>query len=125
MVGSGVSGTSLAGGEASKEFLTCVRESGVGEILAGLGRRGEALMTRESSWELGKLPGISESVRCRDGDKLLGGTEGTARQADRRREVASELGGGPDLDVGERPFFLLMQEGPGGAFKRRGHQQRR
>ena len=116
MTGSGVSGTSWAGGEASKEFLTCVGESGVGEILAGLGRRGEVSMTRESSWELGKLPGISESVRCRDGDKLLGGVEGTARRADHRRGAASELGGGPDLDFGEWPFFLLMQEGPGGGF---------
>ena len=125
MAGSGVSGTSWAGGEVSKEFLTCVGESGVGEILAGLGRRGEASMTGESSWELGNVMGISESVRCRDRDRLLGGAEGTARRADRRRGAVSELGGGPDLDFGKRPFFLLMQEGPGGAFERRGHQQRR
>ena len=79
VAGSGVSGTSCAGGEASKEFLTWVGESSVGEILAGLGRRGKASITGESSWELGKLPGISELVRCGDGDRLLGGTEGTAR----------------------------------------------
>ena len=75
-------------------------------------------MTGESSWELGKLLGISESARCRDRDRLLGGTEGTARQADHCRGVASELGGGPDLDFGERPFFLLMQEGLGGGLLR-------
>ena len=116
---------SWMGGEASKEFLTWVGESSVGEILAGLGRRGKVLISRKSSWELGKLPGISESVRCRDRDRLLGGAEGTARQADCHKGEASELGGGPDLDFGERPFFLLMQEGLGGAFERRGHQQRR
>jgi len=51
---------------------------------------------------------------------LLGGAEGVSKRAERRRGAASELGGGPDLDLGERPFFLLIQAGQGvGGLKRR------
>src|SRR6266850_160808 len=52
-----------AEGEESRESLTCVGESGGGERLLGLREEAVVSIDGESSWELGKLPGISEDER--------------------------------------------------------------
>jgi hypothetical protein len=105
----GVSGgESKSWGKAgSKEFWTCVGESGSSERLLGLGEAIE-LSSEESSWEVGKLPGMSEAVRFGDGSMLLGRAEGVAKQAERWMRAVSELGGRPLLFLGEHPFPLLI-----------------
>jgi len=49
-----------------------------------------------------------------EGTVLLGGAEGVSKRAERWRGAAKELGGGPDLNLGERPSFLLIQAGQEG-----------
>jgi hypothetical protein len=91
----------------SKEFWTWVGESSSGERLLGLGEAME-LLSEELSWEVGKLPGMSEAVRFGDGSMLLGRAEGVAKWAEQRTGAASELGGRPLLFLEEHPFPLLI-----------------